>query len=89
MLIPVRHSMGALLMEKGRYQEAEALYREDQVHHPGNGWSLLGLKQALQAQGRDAEAVVFAKKLDDAWKRVEKRPTSSCYCAPLVKTAAQ
>ncbi|GJM18059.1 MAG: hypothetical protein DHS20C14_02720 [Phycisphaeraceae bacterium] len=81
-MIPVRHSMGALLLEAGEPERAEALYREDQVDHPGNGWSLLGLQQALAAQGRDAEAGRIAPMLDTAWARVETRPTSSCLCAP-------
>ena len=81
-MIPVRHSMGALLMEAGHYKEAEKLYREDQKDHPKNGWSLLGLKQSLEAQGRKEEAMVLVPQIDEAWKRVAERPTSSCLCAP-------
>jgi hypothetical protein len=74
--------MGALLMEAGEFAEAEKLYREDQVRHPGNGWSLLGLNQALDAQGRTEEGAQYAANLEKAWNRVEERPTSSCLCAP-------
>ena len=81
-MLPVRHSMGALLMEAGEYAEAEALYREDQERHPGNGWSLLGLSQALQAQGHFEEGAQFTVALQSAWKRVEDQPSSSCLCAP-------
>jgi tetratricopeptide (TPR) repeat protein len=81
-MIPVRHAMGALLMEAGGTRRAEKLYREDQINHPDNGWSLLGLKQSLAAQGRLDEAAEITPKLDKAWKRVEVRPTSSCMCAP-------
>ncbi len=80
-MIPVRHALGALFMEAGQWQEAEKLYREDQAKHPGNGWSLLGLKQALEAQGRSDEAMVVAARLDEVWKRVDTRPAASCYCA--------
>jgi len=80
-MLPVRHSMGALLLEAGQYAEAEKLYREDQERHPGNGWSLLGLKQALEAQGRADEAAALAEPLEKAWPRVAKRPPSSCFCA--------
>lgn len=83
-VIPVRHAMGALLLEAGDAKRAEQLYREDQEDHPGNGWSLLGLKQALEAQGREAEAAQYAMQLDKAWARVEERPSSSCLCAPMV-----
>jgi len=81
-MIPVRHAMGALLMEQGPYARAEQLHREDQVKHPGNGWSLLGPRQSLEKQGCTAEAEAIGKQLDEAWKRVEVRPTSSCMCAP-------
>lgn len=87
-MIPVRHSMGALLMQAGEPKRAEALYRQDQIEHPGNGWSLLGLKQSLEAQGKTEEAKAVEEKLDAAWKRVAVRPASSCYCAtPTAQTA--
>ena len=81
-MIPVRHAMGALLMEQGQYARAEELYREDQRKHPNNGWSLLGLVQSLEAQNRPDEAKEFNAQLDTAWKRVDERPGSSCFCAP-------
>ena len=81
-MLPVRHSMGALLMAAGEYAEAEQLYLEDQQRHPGNGWSLLGLKQALVAQGRGDEVAQVTTSLDKAWQRVDDRPSSSCLCAP-------
>jgi len=83
-MIPVRHAMGALLMSAGEYEWAETLYREDQVIHPGNGWSLLGLQLSLEAQGRDAEAAEITPLLNAAWQRLEteERPTSSCMCEP-------
>lgn len=81
-MIPVRHALGALLMEAGQYARAEKLYREDQKAHPGNGWSLLGLQLALQKQGRAEEAAALTPQIEKAWKRVEVRPSSSCFCAP-------
>ena len=51
-----RHWLGAALLEAGRAEEAEAVYREALVQHPHNGWSIYGLEQALRAQGRGAEA---------------------------------
>ena len=49
-MIPIRHSLGANLMKAGRFDEAEAVYREDLRRLPGNGWSLYGLAEALKAQ---------------------------------------
>ena len=34
-----------------RYKEAEDAYRAELKNHPRNGWSLLGLQQALAGQG--------------------------------------
>ncbi len=81
---PVRHSLGALLLAAGRTAEAEAVYREDLEQHPANGWSLLGLEQALRAQQKNPEeADTLAIARNAAWSRADVQPTSSCYCAPL------
>ncbi len=82
---PVRHALGALLLDDGRevcVVEAETVYRADLVRHPNNGWSLLGLREALEAQGEAEEASQVADQLAKAWKRADVKPTSSCYCAP-------
>ncbi len=64
-----RHWLGATLLAAERYSEAEEVYREALRDHPRNGWSLTGLKQALQAQGQpstDAEQA-FAQ----SWARAD------------------
>lgn len=81
-MLPVRHSMGALLIAAGEFAEAEKLYREDQQRHPGNGWSLQGLSRALAGQGRTEESAQYAAAVKKAWPRTESIPTSSCFCAP-------
>jgi tetratricopeptide (TPR) repeat protein len=45
------HWLGAALLESGRFEEAEAAYRAELKDHPHNGWSLLGLQQALAGRG--------------------------------------
>ena len=52
-----RHWLGAALLEAQRYGDAEQVYRLDLEDHPHIGWSLFGLKQALDAQGRSAPNV--------------------------------
>ncbi|MHC5029209.1 MAG: tetratricopeptide repeat protein [Planctomycetota bacterium] len=52
-----RHWLGAALIEAGRFAEAERVYEAALVDHPHNGWSLLGLQQALAGQGRSSDAV--------------------------------
>jgi tetratricopeptide (TPR) repeat protein len=53
---PTRHYLGALLLERGLFKEAEASYREDLVKNPENGWALYGLWQALLKQKQKAPA---------------------------------
>ena len=49
---PARHWLGAALIQAKRFADAEKIYREDIKDHPHNGWSLLGLQQALKGQGK-------------------------------------
>ena len=67
--LPVRHQLGAALMRMGHPEEAEAVYREDLVRHPHNGWALFGLGQALRAQHKDASAV--DREFTEAWKHAD------------------
>jgi tetratricopeptide (TPR) repeat protein len=51
------HWLGAALIESGRFDDAEKAYRTELTDHPHNGWSLIGLQQALQGKGADGAAV--------------------------------
>ena len=64
---PARHWLGATLIEARRFADAEKVYRDDLEQHPHNGWSLLGLQQALKAQGK-TDAAVDAD-LEKSWAR--------------------
>jgi len=81
-MIPVRHALGALLMDADRYAEAEAVYREDLKRNEGNGWALTGLKASLEAQSRFLEAGQLTEPIQVAFARADVKPTSSCMCAP-------
>ena len=65
---PVRHILGAELLANGQAPEAEAVYRDDLARHPGDGWALLGLSQALQAEGRVSEANAAEAEFHKAWR---------------------
>ncbi|MBC7896301.1 MAG: hypothetical protein H7066_12875 [Cytophagaceae bacterium] len=65
---PIRHSLGVALLAAKRPVEAERIYREDLKRFPGNGWSLLGLTQSLERQGREAEARKVRAEFKRAWK---------------------
>lgn len=69
--IPVRHTLGAVLLEAGRLQEAEATYREALRLHPDNGWSLHGLAATLRAQGRTDEADRVQARFEEMWVRAD------------------
>ncbi len=75
--IPVRHSLGAVLLQAARAGEAERIYREDLRQHPRNGWALVGLTQSLAAQHRDAEAADVDKQWRQAWARADVTLTGS------------
>jgi hypothetical protein len=52
-----RHWLGAALIEAKQFSDAEAVYRAELKHHPHNGWSLLGLQQALEGRGKKSNEV--------------------------------
>lgn len=74
---PVRHTLGAVLLEAGRAADAEAAYRAELRRNPENGWSLHGLAQALRAQGKDAEAAEVDARFEAAWAQADVALTAS------------
>jgi tetratricopeptide (TPR) repeat protein len=89
---PTRHALGALLLEQGHIDEAEAVYRADlglcgtlsraQVH-PDNVWSLRGLNDCLAARGvgQTSEGRMIAQRLALAEARADRQLGASCFCA--------
>ncbi|MGI9400972.1 MAG: hypothetical protein ACR2O0_06935, partial [Rhizobiaceae bacterium] len=89
---PSRHALGALLLEQGKVDEAEKVYREDlglggnlsraQVH-PDNVWSLRGLNDCLSARGASdtSEGKLIAQRLALAESRADRPIGASCFCA--------
>ena len=86
---PTRHALGALLMDQGRLDEAEAAYRADlgldgqlrrACWHPDNVWSLHGLHECLTRRGETIEANHIKQRLDLAQARADVKIESSCYC---------
>jgi tetratricopeptide (TPR) repeat protein len=64
---PIRHSLGAVLLQAGNPAEAERVYRENLKHFPENGWGLFGLREALRAQNRATEAAQVDARFQKAW----------------------
>ena len=86
---PPRHALGALLLEQGRVEEAEAVYRADlgldesvprACRHPENVWSLHGFHECLVRLGKDIEARLVAPRLALAVARADVPIESSCLC---------
>jgi tetratricopeptide (TPR) repeat protein len=82
-LIPVRHSLGAVLMKQQRFAEAEQVYRDDLARLPENGWSLLGLAESLRKQKKNADEVAQTQaKFKKVWAKADLTITTSCLCQP-------
>jgi tetratricopeptide (TPR) repeat protein len=87
---PVRHALGALLLEQGRTTEAEAVYREDlglvgtlpraQIH-PDNVWAMRGLLDCLDRRGETAEAPLIRQRVTLVAARADLPVLVSCFCA--------
>lgn len=75
--IPVRQSLGAVLLDIGRPAEAEAIYWQDLEQNRENGWALFGLMQSLRDQGKHEQAALVEKRFKKAWKRADVTLTAS------------
>ena len=74
---PVRHYLGAALLEHGLAARAEEVYRRDLRWNQNNGWSLFGLHQSLIAQGETEEAAQVFEAYERAWKNADTEITRS------------
>ena len=77
--LPVRQYLGACLLKANKAGEAEAVYRQDLVRNPGNGWSLLGLYQSLDAQHKSTEAAAIKTKYQKAFEAADVSPVASVF----------
>jgi tetratricopeptide (TPR) repeat protein len=80
--LPVRHALGASLMQAKQYAEAEQVYREDLRRLPDNGWSLFGLSQCLRLRGEAGEAETVSARFQHIWNAADMEISSSCLCQP-------
>jgi tetratricopeptide (TPR) repeat protein len=69
--LPVRESLGGLLLREGQYAEAEAVFRADLERNRRSGRSLFGLMAALKAQGRTYEARLVEGEFEKAWAEAD------------------
>jgi tetratricopeptide (TPR) repeat protein len=74
---PTRQSLGLALLRAGQAAEAEAVYLRDLEDYPMNGWSMFGLVQSLEAQGKTAEAAEMRQMFDRTWVMADVELTGS------------
>jgi tetratricopeptide (TPR) repeat protein len=80
-MIPIRHSLGAVLMKMRRFAEAEQVYRDDLDRLPDNGWSLFGLAESLRQQQKNPDEVTaLNEKFSKTWAKSDTKITTSCLC---------
>ena len=86
---PTRHAYGALLLEQGEVEAAEAVYAADlgldatlgrACQHPGNVWSLHGYHECLRRLGKDEAAAIVRQQLELALARADVPIKASCFC---------
>lgn len=86
---PARHALGALLLEQGRVEEAEVVYRADlgldptlprACQHPGNVWSLHGYHECLVRLGKTEAAGIVEQQLRIASAQADVPIRASCLC---------
>jgi tetratricopeptide (TPR) repeat protein len=75
--IPCRQNLGAVLLKAGKAKEAEDVYREELNVNRENGWSLMGLRESLRAQGNSREADIVSQRFDKAWEAADIRINTS------------
>ena len=68
---PTRQSLGRVLIEAGKLEEAEAVFKKDLEDYPRNGWSMFGLYKVLEIQGKTEEAKQYKDKFDIIWQLSE------------------
>jgi tetratricopeptide (TPR) repeat protein len=86
---PTRHALGALLLEQGRIEEAEKVFKADlgldntlprALQHPNNVWSLHGYHECLMELGKVEEARGIEAQLAKAVSKADVPIKSSCFC---------
>lgn len=64
---PVRHYLGAALLDGGYPAEAEVVYWEDLRKNRENGFALFGLRRALEAQDKAPQLYEVETRFDRVW----------------------
>ncbi|CAD0096533.1 unnamed protein product [Aureobasidium vineae] len=86
---PTRHALGALLLEQGKIEQAEKVFKADlgldntlprALQHPKNVWSLHGYHECLVKLGKVEGAREIEGQLATAVAKADVPIKSSCFC---------
>ncbi|KAF4541611.1 Tetratricopeptide repeat domain protein [Lasiodiplodia theobromae] len=86
---PIRHALGALSLEQGNVERAEAAYKADlglsdalprARQHPRNIWALHGYRECLVRLGREEETRAIGKQLEEVSAGADIKVEASCFC---------
>ncbi len=64
---PVRQSLGAVLLQMGAPQKAEAVFMQSLLRVPNNGWALYGLAETYKQLGDERAAAKARQRFEQAW----------------------
>ena len=73
----IRHHLGAVQIDAGKYDDAIASYKKDLSWWPKNGWALHGLKLAYQKKKDFKALAVIEKELKTSWAYADINLTGS------------
>ncbi|TDO24233.1 tetratricopeptide repeat protein [Pedobacter duraquae] len=77
--LPARQYLGQTLLKAGKNDEAIAVFKQDLVINPNNGWALNGLLQAYQSTGKTTALAATQLSLKNAWKLKDLPITTSVF----------
>ncbi|HEY7159028.1 MAG TPA: hypothetical protein VH575_34110, partial [Gemmataceae bacterium] len=70
-ILPVRETLGGVLLHNGNAAEAEKVFRADLERNRRNGRSLFGLWESLKAQKKSHAARMVQLEFQRAWHKAE------------------
>ena len=73
----VRHHLGAVQIEAGKYQDAIKTYEADLKQLPKNGWAQHGLLLAYEKMNNKTKVKEIEKQLDKSWATADIKITGS------------
>jgi tetratricopeptide (TPR) repeat protein len=75
--LSTRHHLGAVLLEAGKYVEAESVFKKDLEEFPNNGWASYGLMLALEKSGDETGVKKAKDQFTTDWKYADVSLSSS------------